>query len=481
MARKTSFGIVGGLGPLAGADLFQKLIRATPAGSDREHFDIVIEQHPFAESAAADRCFEPRRRKFYVYNTIKDFEARQVDIVLIGCFLSHSFIEELQPELQPEIINIFDAIADHLQAAYPQASRLGVLTSTYSRRVGLFEKNLSAYRLFYPDDRIQNEDLSAAIYGPNGIKAGNLGGHVVEMIRRACENLIAQGAEVIVPGFTEIPLILDAVRAAIDRPILDCNQVYAEYAVARQTGNRMPSGKLGIVGGVGPAATVDFMAKIVRGTHARRDQDHIRMIVEHNPQIPDRTENLIGGGIDPTIPLYSACKKLEQAGAQAIAIPCNTAHAFIERIQPHLAVPILNMLELTANHLVRHHPFLTNIGLLATTGTVQSGIYREVLARAGLHCLVPEQPFQEMVMEVIYGPDGVKAGFDRAGCRKKLCSVVEHLRSLGGEAIILGCTELPLVLTATGDSATAPGNLPILDPTEILADKCVELFQRRLQ
>lgn len=477
MARKTCFGIVGGLGPLAGADLFQKLIRATPARRDRDHFDILIEQHPFEECFAPDGSFEPRRRKFYVYNTIKAFEARNVDVVLIGCFLSHSFLSEIEPELQPRIVNIFSALSDHLQTVYPRVGRLGVLTSTYSRRVRLFENNLPGYHILYPDDQSQNDDLSAAIYGPEGIKAGNLGSGVVEMIRRACRNLIERGAECIVPGFTEIPLVLDAVRAGIDRPVIDCNQVYAEYAASRHTGRATSSGKLGIVGGVGPAATVDFMDKIIRRTTASRDQDHIRMIVEHNPQIPDRTDNLVHGGIDPTIPLYSACKKLEQAGADAIAIPCNTAHAFVDRIQAHLAVPILNMLELTVDHIVSRYPQRKTIGLLATTGTVQSGIYRSTLERAGLKCLVPETGFQEMVMAVIYGPDGVKAGFDKKFCRQTLGRVVEHLRDLGGEAFILGCTELPLVLPATTCSATNPVDLPIIDPTEILAGKCVELFQ----
>lgn len=478
MPRKTCFGIVGGLGPLAGADLFQKLIRATPAHQDRDHFDIIIEQHPFEDCTAIDGTFEPRKRKFYVYNTIKAFEARNVDVVLIGCFLSHSFFAEIEPELQPRIINIFDALSEHLRTVFPNVGRLGVLTSSYSRRVRLFENNFPGYQIIYPDDKSQNDDLSEAIYGPEGIKAGNLGGGVVEMICRACRNLIAQGAECIVPGFTEIPIILDAIRRGINIPIVDCNQVYAEYAVSSQTTRAISSGKLGIVGGVGPAATVDFMEKIINRTKACRDQDHIRMIVEHNPQIPDRTNNLIHGGIDPTIPLYSACQKLEQAGVDAIAIPCNTAHAFVDRIQHHLTVPILNMLELTVGHIVTQHPECKNIGLLATTGTVQSGIYRNALEQDGLKCLVPDENFQEMVMAVIYGPKGVKAGFDQDFCRHQLYKVVDHMQSNGCEAIILGCTELPLVLSASDGLATETSSIPILDPTEILAGKCVELFKR---
>jgi aspartate racemase len=105
--------------------------------------------------------------------------------------------------------------------------------------------------------------------------------------------------------------------------------------------------KLGIMGGVGPSATVDFMKKIIQNTPATKDQDHIKMVVEQNPQIPDRTANIVWNETDPTIAMFSTCKRLEQEGADAIAIPCNTAHAFVKNIQEHLNIPILNMLTST--------------------------------------------------------------------------------------------------------------------------------------
>src|SRR5205823_9095418 len=103
-------------------------------------------------------------------------------------------------------------------------------------------------------------------------------------------------------------------------------------------------------------ATADFMTKIVRNTRADRDQEHLKLVVEQNPQIPDRTENLIGSGADPTISLYSTCKKLEAADADIIAIPCNTAHAFVERIQPYLNIPVVNMLTATVEHIQANLP-----------------------------------------------------------------------------------------------------------------------------
>lgn len=476
--QKTRFGIVGGLGPLAGADLFFKLVRATPALRDQDHFDIIIEQHPFADEHDAGQAdYNPSRRKFYVYDTIKNFESRGVDCVLLGCFLSHGFIKELQPELRPKILSIFDALAAHLRTTHPRVRRIGILTSDYSRRVGLFEHHLGDWQLLYPDKETESGDPATAIYGARGIKAGNLGGEAVAMIAHACRDLARRGAELIVPGFTEIPIVLAALQDLIDIPILDCNRIYAEYAIACRSQQNPHTGKLGIVGGVGPAATVDFMAKIIRRTRADCDQEHLPMIIEHKPQIPDRTANLVGSGADPTIALYSACRKLEQQGASAIAIPCNTAHAFVDRIQRHLTVPIINMLEETVAHIKSIYPTIQAVGLLATSGTVQSGIYDKVLKTAGLDCLAPEQSFQQLVMAAIYGPGGVKADFDAPYCRKTLMPVINHLADMGATVCILGCTELPLIftdqeLTITGGN----GRMVLIDPTEILAARCAALF-----
>lgn len=102
---------------------------------------------------------------------------------------------------------------------------------------------------------------------------------------------------------------------------------------------------LGIIGGMGPSATVDLMDKIIKNTPAKKDQGHIKMIVDHNPQIPDRTAYLLQNGEDPTIPLLTCARNLEQWGADFIAIPCNTAHAFVDEIQQNISIPIIHMIE----------------------------------------------------------------------------------------------------------------------------------------
>jgi aspartate racemase len=251
--------------------------------------------------------------------------------------------------------------------------------------------------------------------------------------------LIARGAEVVLTGLTEIGLVveqLDLPRV----PLIDSNLVYAQYVVSGEYGGQARALKIGVVGGVGPAATVDFMHKIVRNTPATRDQDHIKVLVEQNPQIPDRTESLIGEGQDPTLSLYATCKKLEAGDADIIAIPCNTAHAFVDRIQPFLNVPIVNMLTVTVDYLRTTFPALREVGLLATSGTIASGVYQHALEAAGLVQVVPGPALQARVMYAIYGPRGVKAGYTSGECMEDIAAAVDALIERGVEVIILGCT-----------------------------------------
>jgi aspartate racemase len=295
----------------------------------------------------------------------------------------------------------------------------------------------------------------------------------VDLLATACSDLLRQGVDLIVPGFSEIPVVIDALRSR-GFPVLDSNQAYVRAAMAHDATGPRPF-KVGVVGGVGPAATVDFLAKLVRNTPAGRDQDHIKVVVEQNPQIPDRTDHLVRGGTDPTVALYATCKRLEAAEAALIAIPCNTAHAFVERIQPYLSIPIISMPGTTAAHLRAQLAPSAKVGLLATTGTVQSGIYAEALAAQGLELLLPEAGHQEQVMAAIYGPAGVKAGFTSGPCVSQLRSALEHLVQRGAQAVILGCTELPLLMDGSDTTELGGRTVVIADPTELLARRCVSL------
>jgi aspartate racemase len=474
------FGIVGGLGALGAADVFFKLVKALPAQSGQQQPELIFEQRPFREDDEPGTVSASQNgRKLYVFEMLRQFEARKVDAVILPCFLSHTFLDELKAEIRLPVIDIMEALRRHLARRHAGVRKLGILTSDHVRGKGLFERYFPAaqWDLLYPQGAVQRDCVMAAIYGADGIKAGQLQGRSVERLAAACADLIEQGAELIVPGFAEVPIVIDAL---LERgfPVLDTNQIYARHAVSQDA---LPDGrpfKIGVVGGVGPAATVDFVAKIVRNTAARRDQEHVKLVVEQNPQIPDRTEHLIGDGPDPTIALYSTCKKLEAADADIIAIPCNTAHAFVERIQPYLSIPVVNMLDETVDHICRSFRGDTLVGLLATSGTVRSGVYRDAAAKAGLRLLVPDDEHQALVMNAIYGPKGAKAGFTEGECVDDLRRALASLAERGAEVIILGCTELPLLLAADEAYRVAGKTVAVLDPTEILAKRCVRLSGR---
>ncbi|MGE5654167.1 MAG: aspartate/glutamate racemase family protein [Bacillota bacterium] len=223
---------------------------------------------------------------------------------------------------------------------------------------------------------------------------------------------------------------------------------------------------IGILGGMGPEATVDLYAKIIRATGATRDQDHLRVIIDSNPKIPDRTAAILNGGVDPIPALVETACNLERAGADLIAMPCNTAHFFHAAVQKAVAIPILHMPLETAGYIRTSLPSVKRVGLLATTGTVKSGIYAEACTRNGLEMLSPDDPMQELVTIAIFGPQGIKAG-GRDLPRQQLLMAAESLIARGVDAIILGCTEIPLALQ--------PGMLPLplVDATQILAEAAI--------
>jgi aspartate racemase len=470
LTHPRALGVVGGLGAIAGADLFVKLIRASLAAAPR---DIVFEQHPFEGARGAGAADAPQHaRKLYVFQMLRAFEQRGIGAALLPCFISHTFLDELLPSTRVAVVDMMAALRAHLARRHPRARRAGVLTSDYVRARRLFERSLPApLEILHPRPPAQAA-LMRAIYGEGGLQSGRLEAAAIGLLDEALRDLAAQGAEVVLPGFTELPVALDALTER-SVPVVDCNLVYAQHALADDAQGRSRPFKVGVIGGVGPAATVDFMDKIVRNTPARRDQDHVRMVVEHDPRIPDRTEHLVGDGPDPTVALYAAAKRLESAGADLIAIPCNTAHAFVERIQPYLAIPIVNMLHETVRHAATRHGTAAPVGLLATDGTLASRVYHDAAAAAGLRLLVPDAAHQAKVMEAIYGPAGVKAGQTTGACRESLMAAIAHLAERGAAAIILGCTELPLIQPADDALAAGGRRVAVLDPTDLLARACV--------
>lgn len=237
---------------------------------------------------------------------------------------------------------------------------------------------------------------------------------------------------------------------------------------------------VGILGGMGPEATADLFMKIIRATPATTDQEHLRVIIDSNASIPDRTAFIEGRGPDPVPYLIETARNLDRAGAEIIVMPCNTAHYFYDQVQAAISVPMLHMMREAARAGRRlaetARASLTaggsdqpagpvRVGILATDGTIKTGLYHRALVAEGLEPLTPLAEDQRQVMEAIY-VDGLKAQrFDRP--RGQLTQAAEGLVARGAELILAGCTEFPLVLR--------PGMVsrPIIDPTQALAEAAV--------
>jgi aspartate racemase len=212
-------------------------------------------------------------------------------------------------------------------------------------------------------------------------------------------------------------------------------------------------------------STADLFIRVVRATPVAREQDHLRILVDNNPKIPDRTEALRSGDTAPAREaLCETARNLERAGAELIGIPCNTAHAFLADIRSSVAVPVIDMVDEAASRARERFGERTVVGLLATDGTLAADLYGVALERHGLVAAEPGAEAQAIVMGVI---DEVKVRDVSEGCMERLTKVVEDLSERGATCLIAGCTEISLVL-----SHHAPG-LPWLDPLQALADALV--------
>lgn len=464
--------VIGGLGTLSGGDLFFKLLKNKNVLKNQSDYHFIFEQQPYSQiDLPLHQEEDIKSRKYYTYNVCKNFETRSVTKIVLPCFASHSFIGELQSEINIPIVNIYDALSAYIKERFPTGITIGILTSDFVKQSRELERYFQDYRLVFPDNQNQ---LMEVIYGENGIKKGHLEGLPLEFIYQACCELTMKGCDIILPGITELSLIAEPLwRRGIQ--LLDVNQIYADYTLENTAETVDKTFKLGILGGVGPSATVDFMNKIIANTPADKDQDHIKMVVEQNPQIPDRTANLINKETDPTLAMFSTCKRLEAEGADAIAIPCNTAHAFVKGIQEHLSIPIINMLNTTTTYILNQYGKHTKVGLLATTGTIQSEVYHDALLASGLKVITPNEEYQAYVMESIYGKQGVKAGFTTGACKEYLGKAADFVIDQGAELIILGCTELPLLFPSEKAIVRKNKTIPLVDPTLVLALKIISL------
>lgn len=225
----------------------------------------------------------------------------------------------------------------------------------------------------------------------------------------------------------------------------------------------MPPKTIGILGGMGPDATALFFQRVIALTPAQCDQEHIPIIINNNPQIPDRTDAILANGEDPVPALQDAIIILEKASVDFIFIPCNTVHVYYDEMQRCVDVPIVNLIESVVDDILKRFPDINKVGLLSTLGTIKSGLYHNTLLKHDIELVAPNEVQHDSLQGAIQ--ELKKQSKDTAAIQ----SLANDLVRAGVEGIILGCTELSLIAKQLILS------VPVFDSIEILAEKAVRL------
>ena len=224
---------------------------------------------------------------------------------------------------------------------------------------------------------------------------------------------------------------------------------------------------VGVLGGMGPEATIDFMARVVALTPADSDQDHVPMLVDNNCRVPDRQQAMRSG--DSALvreALAKMAKRLEEAGAAFLVMPCNTAHAFVEDAVAAVSIPLVSIIDVTVEAALEAAGDARQIGLMATDACLKAGVYAAAARARGLTIATPDPAAQEQLMSLIFR---VKAGKTDDAIRDGMAVVARQLVDAGAAALIAGCTEIPLVLRPTDVG------VPFVSSTEALARRTVAL------
>lgn len=228
---------------------------------------------------------------------------------------------------------------------------------------------------------------------------------------------------------------------------------------SRTAGRRLV---VGVIGGMGPLATVEAYRLITKATPAARDQDHLHVIVDSDPSVPDRTAALLDGGPSPLPWLVASATRLTGAGAEVLALPCNTAHAFHRELQASTSAPVVHMIREAAVGCVDGEPR----GLLATQGTTATGLYQAEFEATGTSLLIPTDQEQQHVNEAIrLVKSGAPLEAASAHCRPVAAAMFER----GASGLVLGCTEISLLRELLGSAG------PIVDALDVMARVTVDM------
>lgn len=224
----------------------------------------------------------------------------------------------------------------------------------------------------------------------------------------------------------------------------------------------------GILGGMGPQATVDFMARVIAATTANSDQDHIHMIVDHNPQVPNRHAAVAGKAPSIGPVLAAMARRLEGAGADFLVMVCNTAHAYADDIKAAVSIPFVSIIDVVMESLAGHPA--RRVGLLAAEGCLQAQLYQRALERAGHEAVLWSDQDLARFMEIIYR---IKSGDRADDIVSGLRRLAAELEFRGADILVAGCTEVPLFLKPSDTT------VPMLSSTDLLVRRTIELARPR--
>lgn len=229
-----------------------------------------------------------------------------------------------------------------------------------------------------------------------------------------------------------------------------------------------PRKVLGLIGGMGPVASAYMLDRLVTLTPAEKDQDHIETIVHSNSRVPDRTAGICGTGPSPLSELARSVDLLTRMGVDCIVFACMTSHHFLPELRRRTSVELIDGVAETATRCVTRHPEVRRVGLLASSGALRAGVFQTAFTARGIEVDTFSAPEQaHYFMEPVYAPWGIKAGHVTGLPRERILAGVRLLLDRGAQAIIAGCTEIPLVLTA----ADLP--VPLLDTIDIMCEAAI--------
>lgn len=229
-------------------------------------------------------------------------------------------------------------------------------------------------------------------------------------------------------------------------------------------------GLIGILGGMGPAATVDIFNKFVSFTPAKKDQDHIPLLISSIPNIPDRTGALLHSGETPLVHLQRYLRTLEDGGAECIIIPCNTAHYWYPELKKTAKAHMISIIDSALEEVMQKGK--RKVGILATDATLATGLYQKKMEQLGIECLKPDSVNQPNVMQSIYL---LKAG-QFAEAKALMNMGAENLFAQGAEVIICGCTEIPIIL----EQQIAETPERYVDATSALVRASIKWYEERV-